>query len=54
MLIVRALYGLKSSGASWGEMLAETLGKNDIGYTSTAVDRDICIERDILPDRKEY
>ena len=41
MLIVRALYNLKSSGASWREMLAETLGKDGLSYTSAAADKDI-------------
>ncbi len=41
MLIVRALYGLKSSGASWRSMLAETLGKDGLGYTSSNADKDV-------------
>ena len=45
MLVVRALYGLKSRGASWREILEETLGKNVLGYTSTAADRDAWIKR---------
>ena len=36
ILIVRSLYGLKYSGASCREMLPETLGKDGLGYTSTA------------------
>ena len=54
MLIVRALYGLKSSGASWRDILAETLGKDTLGYTSTSVDNDVWIKREVLPDRREY
>ena len=41
MLIVRVLYWLKSSGASWREMLTETLGKDGLSYTSAAADKDI-------------
>ena len=41
MLIVKALYRLKSSGASWRAMLAETQAKDGLGYTSTAVDKDV-------------
>ena len=52
MLIVRALYGLKCRGASWGEMLVETLGTEGLGYTSTAADKDVWIKREILPDGK--
>ena len=54
MLIVRELYGLKSSGASWRETLADTLGKNGIGYKYTAADKDIWITREVLPDEREY
>ena len=54
MLIARALYRFKSSGASWREMLAENMGKDDIGYTSTAADKDIWINSEVLPDGKVY
>ena len=52
MLIVRALYGLKSRGAYWGEMLVDTLGTDGLGYTSTATDKDVWIKREFLPDGK--
>ena len=53
MLIVISLYGLKSRGASGGAMLADTLGKYGLGYTSTATYKDVWIKRRVLPDRKE-
>ena len=52
MLIVRSLYGLNSSGASWREILAETLGKEGLGYSYTAIDKDVWIKRGVLPDEK--
>ena len=45
MLIVRALYGFKSSGASWRAILEENLGKDGLGYTSTDTDKDVWIKR---------
>ena len=41
MKIVRALYGLKSSGAAFMALLAETL--HDIGYLPTKADPDVWI-----------
>ena len=54
MLIVRALYGLKSSGVFSRAILSETLGKDSLGYTSTSTYKDIWIKREVLPDRNEY
>ena len=39
MVVVRALYGLKSSGASWRAMFAETL--YGIGILTTQADPDV-------------
>jgi hypothetical protein len=39
LVITRALYGLKSSGASWRAMLAQTL--RDIGFEDTRADPDV-------------
>jgi hypothetical protein len=39
VLIVRALYGLKSSGAAWQAHLANTL--QQLGYTSCLADPDV-------------
>ena len=54
MLIVRALYELKSSGASLREVLSETLDKEGIYYTSTATYKDVWINRQVLLDGKKY
>ena len=53
MIVVRALYGLKSSGASWRAILAQSL--TDIGYTrSTRVGPDVWILPAFKPDGFEY
>jgi hypothetical protein len=52
MVIVRALYGLKSSGASWRAMLAQSL--TDLGYSSTRADPDVWIRAAFKPDGTEY
>ena len=39
-IIVRALYGLKSSGAAWRSHFAHTL--RDLHFTSTYADPDVC------------
>jgi hypothetical protein len=52
MIIVRALYGLKSSGASWRAMLAQSL--TDMGYASTKADPDVWIRAAFKPDGFEY
>ena len=54
MLIARSLYGLKSSGAYWRAMLADTMGKDGLGYTYNATDKDVWIKRGVLPDGKDY
>ena len=54
MLIVREIYRLKYSGTSWREILAETLGKDGLGYTSTAVDKDVWIKKNIFTEGKQY
>ena len=36
MIIKRALYGLRSSGAAWRNMLAQTI--EEMGFTSTVVE----------------
>jgi hypothetical protein len=52
MVVVRALYGLKSSGASWRAMLAQSL--NDMEYKSTRADPDVWIRPAFKPDGTEY
>ena len=44
MIIARAIYGLKSSGAAWSVKLAETL--MSLGYKPSQVDADIWIKHD--------
>ena len=39
-IVERALYGLKSSGASWRNMLSETI-MNDLGFEPTKADPDV-------------
>ena len=52
LIIVRALYGLKSAGASWRAELAQLLA--DIGYTSTKADPDVWIRAATRDDGYEY
>ena len=53
ILIVRqALYGLKSSGASFREFLAERL--DNIGFRSSIADPDVWYRKDMKPDGEQY
>ena len=52
MLVVCALYGLKSSSAAWRKVLAQTL--RDLGYLSSKVDPDVWIKAKTKPDGTEY
>lgn len=52
MVIVRALYGLKTSGASWAAMLAESLA--GMGYKPTEADRNVWIKASTKPDGFKY
>ena len=52
MKITRALYGLKSSGASWRAMFASTL--NDMGYISSKGDPDLWLRPRVKPNGDEY
>jgi hypothetical protein len=52
MIIVRALYGLKTSGASWAAMLAESLAS--MGYKPTEADRNVWIKPSVKPDGFRY
>ena len=52
MIITRALYGLKSSGASWRAMLSKTI--QDMGFQSTIVDPDVYIRRNTKPEGEPY
>lgn len=48
IIIVRALYGLKSSGAAWWSHLAMTL--TSLGYTSCLADPDVWFRGATKPD----
>ena len=52
MIIRKALYGLKSSGAAFWAHLAETL--HDIGFKPTKADPDIWICPAVKLDGSEY
>ena len=52
MLVVRALYGLKSSGAAFRAFLAETL--HDAGYRPSYADPDVWMRPAIKADGMEY
>ena len=52
MIIAKALYGLKSSGAAWRAKLAETM--RTIGYVPTQADPDVWIKRATKPNGQEY
>ena len=52
ILIVRALYGLKSSGAAWRSHMAQTLV--DLKFKSTLADPDVWIRAAIKPDGFKY
>ena len=52
LVVVRALYGLKSAGASWWSELAQLL--SDLGYESTKADADIWIHKAVKPNGQEY
>ena len=52
MLVVHALYGLKSSGAAWRQILAQTL--RDLGYVSYKADPEVWLKSKPKPDGTEY
>jgi len=52
MMIVRALYGLKSSGASWASMLNESIMA--LGYTPSEADRNVWLKPGVKPDGFRY
>ena len=51
-LVKKALYGLKSAGAAFRALLAETL--HDIGYTPTKADPDVWLRPAVKSDGFEY
>jgi hypothetical protein len=50
--VCRALYGLKSSGASWRAMFADTL--SDFGYSSSKADPDLWWKSKTKPNGDQY
>ena len=52
MIIARALYGLKSSGAAWRAKLAQTM--DDIGYKPTQADPDVWMKMSVKEDGTPY
>ena len=52
MLVVRALYGLKSSGAAFRALLAEALC--DLNYKPSPADPDVWLRPAVKPDGFEY
>ena len=52
VVIVRALYGLKSSGARWRDHMAATLREN--GYQSCYADPDVWMKANTKPDGFKY
>jgi hypothetical protein len=52
VIIVWALYRLKSSGATWRVHLANTLASQ--GFTSCLADPNVCLRKNVKPDIFEY
>ena len=52
MIIERALYGLKSSGAAWRQMLSNSIKK--MGFTSSKGDPDLYFKPQVKPDGTKY
>ena len=53
MKLVRALYGLKSSGASWRKMFKDFI-ESRLGFVPTVMDPDVYIRRNIDKDGRAY
>ena len=52
LVVVRALYGLKSAGLVWRAALVEALVQ--LGFKSTKVDLDVWIQAAVCPDGFKY
>lgn len=52
VLIVRALYGLKSSGARWRDHMASTL--REAGFKGCLADPDVWLRSNVKPDGHKY
>ena len=53
VVIVRALYGLKSSALMWRNFLADTLG-NFMGFQSSLADPDVWLKAETSPTGFKY
>ena len=51
--VVRALYGLKSSGASWRAMFSDFI-QNKLGFKPTRIDPDVYIKQNNKPSGEPY
>jgi hypothetical protein len=45
IIIPRALYELRTSGASWRQMLSDTLTSREFGYMQSRGDPDVYLKR---------
>jgi hypothetical protein len=54
MVITRALYGLRTSGASWRQMLSDTLTSKEFGYVQSRGDPDVYLKRRSRPQAGDY
>jgi hypothetical protein len=54
MIITRALYGLRKSGASWRQTLADTLLSPEFGYFPSRGDPDVYMKRRSRPNGGDY
>jgi hypothetical protein len=54
MIITRALYGLRTSGASWRQMLSDTLTSREFGYIQSRGDPDVYLKRRSRPQAGDY
>jgi hypothetical protein len=52
VVIIKALHGLKTSGAAWRAHFTETL--HGMGYTSSLADPDVWFKAECKPDGFEY
>jgi hypothetical protein len=52
VVIIKALYGLKTSGAAWRAYFAEVL--HGMGYISSLADPDVWLKAECKPDGVEY
>jgi hypothetical protein len=52
VLIVRALYGLRSLGAEWRKHMAATL--RAVGFESCKVDPDVWLQKGVKADGTKY